>query len=249
MTNKDKPKSCDIIRDIGRAIDIITSLFEKNVMFEEVASEIFDSLDKAVAGVFFLPTISQYERLCASESKLKEKVAELNGRIKELIIRDSSFEAQWKELISTVMNTEVALRICVDDPTGDTTEKAIKAINKINSLCMQEVRTDKTYRSATQESLSSPVIHQLEILPEYYQAVIEGRKKAELRKNDRYYSIGDYLLLAEWDFKHDVYTGRKVIVEVTDITLCDFAAPNFVMLSFGGIDSINIYSFDGDVPF
>lgn len=249
MIDKDKPKSCDIIRDIGRAIDILTSLFEKNVMFEEVASEIFDSLDKAVAGVFFLPTISQYERLCASESKLKEKVAELNGRMKELIIRDSSFEAKWKNLISTVMATEIAIRICVDEPTGDTTEIAIKAIKKINSLCMQEVRTDKTYLSVAQEFLSSPTTHQLKILPEYYQAVIDGRKKAELRKNDRDFNVGDYLLLIEWDGGSDICTGRKVIVEVTDITQCDFAIPNFVMLSFDGIDSINTYSFDKDVPF
>ncbi|ELI8100100.1 DUF3850 domain-containing protein [Yersinia enterocolitica] len=249
MFDKDKPKSSDIIRDIGRAIDILTSLFEKNVMFEEVASEIFDSLDKAVAGVFFLPTISQYERLCASESKLKEKVAELNGRIKELIICDSSFEVKWKKLISTVMGTEIALRICVDEPSEDTTEIAIKAINKINSLCMQEVRTDKTYLSMTQEYLSSPKTHQLKILPEYYQAVIEGRKKAELRKNDRDFSIGDYLLLTEWYEDGEVYTGRKVIVEITDITQCDFTTPNFVMLSFDGIDSINTYSFDGGIPF
>ncbi|MHA3359940.1 DUF3850 domain-containing protein [Yersinia enterocolitica] len=249
MIDKDKPKSCDIIRDIGRAIDILTSLFEKNVMFEEVASEIFDSLDKAIAGVFFLPTISQYERLCASESKLKEKVAELNSRMKELIICDSSFEVEWKKLISTVMDTEIALRICVDEPTEDTTEIAIKAINKLNSLCMQKVSAGKTYLSMTQESLSSPKTHQLKILPEYYQAVIEGRKKAELRKNDRYFSIGDYLLLTEWYEDGEVYTGRKVIVEITDITQCDFATPNFVMLSFDGIDSINTYSFDGGIPF
>uniref|UniRef100_UPI0011A81145 DUF3850 domain-containing protein n=1 Tax=Yersinia bercovieri TaxID=634 RepID=UPI0011A81145 len=99
------------------------------------------------------------------------------------------------------------------------------------------------------ECTASPKTHQLKILPEYYQAVIEGKKKAELRENDRGYSIGDYLLLTEWDGECDAYTGRKVIVEVTDITLCDFAIPNFVMLSFDGIDSINTYSFDGGIPF
>ncbi|CNK63167.1 putative exported phage-related protein [Yersinia enterocolitica] len=118
-----------------------------------------------------------------------------------------------------------------------------------NLIYVKSKNNNKVPDKKEKECTASPKVHQLEIIPEYYQAVIEGRKKAELRKNDRDYSIGDYLLLTEWDFKCEVYTGRKVTVEVTDITLCDFAAPNFVMLSFDGIDSINIYSFDGGIPF
>lgn len=249
MTNKDMPRTCDIVRDIIRAIDILTQLLGGDVISEERTSEVFHRLDNAITGILCLPTISQYEQLSLNESRLKDKLAELNGRMKELIIRDSTFEVKWKKMISTVMATEIAIRICIDEPMGDTTEIAIKAIKKINYLCMQEVRTNKTYISATQEPLSSPTTHQLKILPEYYQAVIDGRKKAELRKNDRGFNVGDYLLLIEWDGGNDICTGRKVIVEVTDITRCDFAIPNFVMLSFDGIDSINTYSFDEDVPF
>ncbi|EMU5279158.1 DUF3850 domain-containing protein [Yersinia enterocolitica] len=123
------------------------------------------------------------------------------------------------------------------------------AMTAANLIYVKSKNNNKITGGKEKECTASPIIHQLEIMPEYYQAVIDGRKKAELRKNDRYYSIGDYLLLAEWDFKRDIYTGRKVVVEVTDITLCDFAAPNFVMLSFDGIDSIDVYSFDGDIPF
>ncbi|MGT3227270.1 DUF3850 domain-containing protein [Yersinia enterocolitica] len=124
-----------------------------------------------------------------------------------------------------------------------------KAMVAANLIFVKSKNNNQVPEKKEKECIASPKTHQLKILPEYYQAVIEGKKKAELRENDRGYSIGDYLLLTEWDGGGDAYTGRKVIVEVTDITLCDFTIPDFVMLSFDGIDSINTYSFDGDIPF
>lgn len=41
-------------------------------------------------------------------------------------------------------------------------------------------------------------IHELKILPEYFDAVISGRKRFEIRKNDRDYKVGDQLILKEW---------------------------------------------------
>lgn len=41
--------------------------------------------------------------------------------------------------------------------------------------------------------------HILKTLPEYYQAVIDGRKMFELRKDDRGFEVGDILLLNEFD--------------------------------------------------
>lgn len=57
------------------------------------------------------------------------------------------------------------------------------------------------------------MIHQLKILPNYFEEVITGRKTFELRLNDRLFKEGDFLALNEWD-KNGFYTGRSCIVYV-----------------------------------
>ncbi|MHC5407310.1 ASCH/PUA domain-containing protein [Listeria seeligeri] len=59
-------------------------------------------------------------------------------------------------------------------------------------------------------------IHELKILSEYFWDIVEGRKTFEIRKNDRNFQVGDYLILKE--FKEEKHTGWKVTVEVTYIT-------------------------------
>ena len=50
-------------------------------------------------------------------------------------------------------------------------------------------------------------VHELKILPEYYDAVRRGDKRFEIRKDDRDYQVGDYLLLSECDDEGNlVYT-------------------------------------------
>lgn len=61
-------------------------------------------------------------------------------------------------------------------------------------------------------------VHKLKILPEYYKAQIEGKKNFEIRKNDRGYQVGDWILLKEYNPEIKKFTGRKVTVEVTYIT-------------------------------
>lgn len=48
------------------------------------------------------------------------------------------------------------------------------------------------------------------IWPEYFEAVVSGKKKFELRLNDFEVRPGDKLLLEEWDPKTKTYTGRSV---------------------------------------
>lgn len=60
------------------------------------------------------------------------------------------------------------------------------------------------------------MIHELKILPEYFEAVTSGRKQFEIRKNDRDYKVGDQLILKEWS--QDNYTGDSYKAEITYIT-------------------------------
>ena len=53
------------------------------------------------------------------------------------------------------------------------------------------------------------------IWPEYFDAVVSGKKKYELRLNDFQIKEGDTLALEEWDPKTKEYTGRKIKKKVT----------------------------------
>ena len=54
--------------------------------------------------------------------------------------------------------------------------------------------------------------HELKIYPQYFEDVISGKKKFEIRKNDRKYRVGDILILKEWD--NIEYSGREARAEV-----------------------------------
>ena len=56
--------------------------------------------------------------------------------------------------------------------------------------------------------------HHLKIQPEYYEAVLAGTKRFEVRKDDRTprYAVGDTLILEE--FADGAYTGRDIAVFV-----------------------------------
>ena len=70
--------------------------------------------------------------------------------------------------------------------------------------------------------------HELKVEPPYYDALADGSKTFEVRKNDRGFQAGDFLSLSEWVprqcksryCKHDLrlcdgYTDRNLWVRVT----------------------------------
>jgi hypothetical protein len=74
--------------------------------------------------------------------------------------------------------------------------------------------------------------HELKILPEFFESVLSGEKKAEIRLADRSFTfcVGDELWLREWT-KQSGYTGRNVYREITHVTDLKDYAPGYVMLS------------------
>jgi hypothetical protein len=68
--------------------------------------------------------------------------------------------------------------------------------------------------------------HELKCWPPYYNAVLDGTKTFELRKDDRGFRIGDTVLLREWSIENE-YTGRQCLRTVV------YIASGAAMANFG----------------
>jgi len=60
-------------------------------------------------------------------------------------------------------------------------------------------------------------IHELKSWPEQFEALIHKGKRCEVRRCDRDYQVGDWLLLREWDPENENFTGRQAFREITHI--------------------------------
>lgn len=85
-------------------------------------------------------------------------------------------------------------------------------------------------------------IHELKSWPDNYQPILEGKKRFEIRKNDRNFREGDILHLREWNprgWECVAYTGRHLYATV-DYCMTEFP---FLPGAKGGImDSIAVMS-------
>lgn len=77
------------------------------------------------------------------------------------------------------------------------------------------------------------MIHALKTEPQFFEAVINGSKTFEVRKNDRDFHVGDYLALNELDDTCEGYTGRSVLLKTTYILYDErFCKPEYVIIGF-----------------
>ena len=82
--------------------------------------------------------------------------------------------------------------------------------------------------------------HELKTLPEYFQAVQDGRKTFEIRRNDRGFRAGDTVLLREHVRTPDAagYTGRECRFEIGYVT--DFGQQSgYVVFSLFPISEVD----------
>ncbi|WP_224237708.1 DUF3850 domain-containing protein [Klebsiella grimontii] len=76
-----------------------------------------------------------------------------------------------------------------------------------------------------------PITHELKIYPEFFSAVCTGVKRAELRKNDRDYRVGDSLHLLETPRGSCHSTGEFINATITHIADVGEWMPGYVLLS------------------
>jgi len=79
------------------------------------------------------------------------------------------------------------------------------------------------------------VIHAVKCWPEFFEAILDGRKTFDARVNDRPFQEGDYLLLSEFDpvnYQNGGrgYTGRECKVEITYIGRCLPGLPRHIVV-------------------
>lgn len=87
--------------------------------------------------------------------------------------------------------------------------------------------------------VGEPRVHYLKTWPEYYKAVIEGRKRFELRRADRPFRVGDLVCLKEYRGDIDEFSGRYTVRRITYIMEGDgsFALRDgYCVLGIGGAE-------------
>jgi hypothetical protein len=78
--------------------------------------------------------------------------------------------------------------------------------------------------------------HALKTWPEYFQATERGDKKFEVRKADRPFSVGDKLVLQEYEPKTKEYTGKELEFSITCLVDTFGVKKGYVVMGIKEID-------------
>lgn len=90
-----------------------------------------------------------------------------------------------------------------------------------------------------------PSQHDLKCWPEMYAEVQCGRKRFEVRNNDRGFSVGDTLHIREWDPGRSEYTGYSFKVNVLYILSSDMF-PEALRQGYVVMSISNPFAMEGD---
>lgn len=81
-------------------------------------------------------------------------------------------------------------------------------------LAQKQICKDLSYiKEYVVEENNMVKVHELKIVPEYFRAVKEGKKKFEIRKNDRNFKVGEYIDLREYSGDKG-YTGNRLCLKI-----------------------------------
>lgn len=81
-------------------------------------------------------------------------------------------------------------------------------------LAQKQIWKDLSYiKEYVVEENNMVKVHELKIVPEYFRAVKEGKKKFEIRKNDRIFKVGEYIDLREYSGDKG-YTGNRLCLKI-----------------------------------
>ncbi|WP_158282372.1 DUF3850 domain-containing protein, partial [Azospirillum sp. TSO5] len=83
-------------------------------------------------------------------------------------------------------------------------------------------------------------LHELKADPTPFSDIVSGRKRAEVRRDDRGFQVGDKLFLCEFDRQTQTYSGRQCCAQITHIQR-DYGLPEgLVVLSVDVLSTLNV---------
>jgi len=80
------------------------------------------------------------------------------------------------------------------------------------------------------------MIHELKTWKNFFDAILDGRKPFDVRKNDRDFKVGDIIIFREWNTIKVDYTGRECKRRVTYILFGFGLMPDCVALGLEKIE-------------